>query len=99
MSQYIGYFSEEDCQLKKTKKADMKKILSPLLVKYYEEAKATMYVAADIYSSTEDTVIFTSVIECGMGDDAEGLSARQYLWDNLYDVLSVTFLDQGRNVT
>ena len=77
MRQYIRYyFQKRIVNLTKTKKADLKKILSPLLVEYYEKSKATTDVVADIYTSEQDTVTFTSGIECGMGDDAEGLSAR-----------------------
>ena len=39
------------------KKADPKKILSPLLVEYYEKSKAKINVTAAMSASTEDIVI------------------------------------------
>ena len=78
MGQYIlYYFQKRIVNLTKTKKADLKTILSPLLVEYDEKPKATTDVAADMSASSEDTVIFVSGIECGMVDDAEGLSAQE----------------------
>ena len=74
MRQYIRYyFQKRIVNLTKTKKADLKTILSPLLVEYYEKSKATTDVTAAMSASTEDTVTFASVIECGMEDYAEGL--------------------------
>ena len=78
MRQYIHYyFQKRIVNLTKTKKADLKKILSPLLVEYYEKVKATNNFAAAMYASAEDTRTFASEIECGTGDDAEGLSAQE----------------------
>ena len=57
-------------------KADLKTILSPIIVEYYEISKAPTNVAAAMSASAEDTVTFASGIECGMGDDSEGLSAQ-----------------------
>ena len=75
MCQYIRYyFQKRIVNLTKIKKADPKTILSPLLVEYYEKAKATTDVAAAISASSEDTLTFSYGIECGMGDDDEGLS-------------------------
>ena len=56
----------------------MKTILSPLLVEYYEKAKATTDVAAAMSASEQDTVTFVSIIECGMGYNAEGISAQGF---------------------
>ena len=58
-------------------KADLKTILSPLLVEYYEKSKATTDFDAAMSASAEDTRTFASEIECGTGDDAEGLSAQE----------------------
>ena len=78
MRQYIRYyFQKRIVNLTKTNKADLKTILSPLLVEYYEKSKATTDVAAAMSASEEDTVTFASGIECGMGGDAEGLSAQE----------------------
>ena len=77
MRQYIRYYFEKRIgSLTKTKKADTKTVLSPLLVEYYEKAKATTDVAAAMSASEEETVTFTSGIECGMVDDAEGPLAQ-----------------------
>ena len=70
------FFQRRIFNLTKTKKADLKKILSPIIVGYYEKNKATTYVAAAMYVLEEDTIKFVYVIECGMGDDAEGLSYK-----------------------
>ena len=78
MRQYIRYyFQKRIVNLTKTKKDDPRKILSPLLVEYYEKSKATTDVAAAMSALEEDTVIFASIIECGIGDDAEGISAQE----------------------
>ena len=58
--------------LTKTKKAELKSILSPLLVEDYEKSKATEDVAA-----ANGTVVNAIGIECGAGDDAEGLTAAE----------------------
>ena len=80
MCQYIRYYSQKRIvNLTKTKKANLKTILYPLLVGYYEKYKATTNVVAAMSAlaqMAEDTVTFTSDIECGMGDDAEVLSAQ-----------------------
>ena len=60
------------------KKTDLKKILSPLLAEYYEKSRSTTDVAAAMSTLAEDTAIFTSGTECGMGDHAEGLSAQEF---------------------
>ena len=74
MRQYIRYyFQKRIFNLTKTRKADLKKILSPLLVEYYEKSKATTDVSAAMSALTEYTVTFSSGIEFGMGDDSEGL--------------------------
>ena len=78
MRQYIRYyFQKRIFNLTKTKKTDLKTILSPLLVEYDEKPKATTDVAAAMSAQSEDTVTFLSGIECGIGDDAEGLSAQE----------------------
>ena len=78
MRQYIRcYFQKRIVNLTKTKKADLKTILSPLLMEYYENEKATMNVSAAISASAEETVKFTSILGCGIGDDAEGQSAQE----------------------
>ena len=46
-------------------------------MEYYEKVKATNNFAAAMYASAEDTRTFASEIECGTGDDAEGLSAQE----------------------
>ena len=60
------------------KKVDLYTILSPILVEYSEKSKATTDVAAAMSASAEDTIKFTSGIECGMGDNSEGLSAQDF---------------------
>ena len=76
MRQYIRYyFQKRIVNLTKTKKAYLKTIISPFLVEYYYKYNATTDVAAAMYSSSEDTVTFAFGIECGMGEDYEGLSA------------------------
>ena len=78
MRLYIRYhFQKRIVNLTKTKKAELKSILSPLLVEYYEKAKATEDVAAAITASANGTVVNAIGIECGVGDDAEGLSAAE----------------------
>ena len=78
MRLYIRYyFQQRIVNLTKTKKAELKSILSPLLVEYYEKAKATEDVAAAMTASTNGTVVNAIGIECGAGDDAEGLSAAE----------------------
>ena len=78
MRQYIRfYFQKRIVNLTKTKKAGLKTILSPLLVGYYEKSKVTTDIAAAVSASVEYTVTFASGIECGMGDDVEGLSAQE----------------------
>ena len=75
MNKYIRYyFQKRIVNLKKTKKADLKTIISPLLVEYYEKYKATTDVAYSMYLLAEDNVTFTSGILCRMGDNSEGLS-------------------------
>ena len=77
MRQYIRYyFQKRIFNLTKTKKADLNTIMSLFIVEYCEKDKATTYVATEVYASSEDTVTFASGIECGMGDDAEGLSSQ-----------------------
>ena len=70
------YFQRRIFNLTKTKKDNLKTIMSPILVGYYEKTKATTYVAAAMSVSEEDTIIFVYGIECGMEDDAEGISAQ-----------------------
>lgn len=78
MRHYIRYyFQKKIVNLTKTKKAELKAILSPLLEEYYEEVRGARGVAIDMHASTEDTVTFASGIKCGMGDGAEGLSAEE----------------------
>ena len=78
MRLYIRYyFQKRIVNLTKTKKAELKSILSPLLVEYYEKAKATEDVAAAMTASANGTVVNAIGIECGAGDDAEGLSAAE----------------------
>ena len=55
----------------------MKKILSPLIVEYYEEYKVTTSVASAMSALAEETVTFSYGIEYGMGDDAKGLSVQE----------------------
>ena len=75
--QYIRYYYQKRIvNLTKTKKADLKTIMSPVLVEYYEKSKATMDFAAATTALEEDTVTFTFVVECVMVDDAKRLSAR-----------------------
>ena len=58
MRQYIRYyFQKRIVNLEKTKKADMKTILSPLLAEYDEKSKAKINVTAAMSASTEDIVI------------------------------------------
>ena len=78
MRQYVRYyFQKRIVNLSKTKKAELKTILSPLLVEYYEQAKATEDVAAAMSASANGTLVFATGIECGLGDDAVGLSAAE----------------------
>ena len=78
MRLYIRYyFQKRVVNLTKTKKAELKSILSPLLVEYYEQAKATEDVAAAMTASANGTVVNATGIECGAGDDAEGLTAAE----------------------
>ena len=72
----VIFFQKRIVNYRKTKKADMKIILSPLIVEYYEKSEAPTDVAAAMSASAEDTVTFASGIECGMGEDAEGLLAQ-----------------------
>ena len=44
---------------------------------YYEKFKVTTDIATSVSASVEYTVTFASGIECGMGDDVEGLSAQE----------------------
>ena len=44
---------------------------------YYEKSKVTTDIAAAVSASVEYTVTFASGIECGMGDDVEGISAQK----------------------
>ena len=78
MPQYIRYYIQKSIvNLTKTMKADLKTILSPLLVEYYEKSKTTTDVASSVYVSEEDTVTFASVNECGIGDNSGGVSAQE----------------------
>ena len=45
-------------------------------MEYYEKSKATTGVSAAMSASEEDTVKLASGFECGMGEDAEGISAQ-----------------------
>ena len=76
--QYVRYyFQQRIVNSSKTKKAELKTILSPLLVEYYEQAKATEDVAAAMSASANDTLVFVTGIECWLGDDAVELSAAE----------------------
>ena len=78
MRQYIRYyFQKKIVNLTKTKKAELKAILSPLLEEYYEEVRGARGVAIDMHALAENTVAFASGMECGMGDGTEGLSAEE----------------------
>ena len=78
MRQYIRYyFQKKIVNLTKTKKAELKTILSPLLEEYYEEVRGARGVVNGMHASAEDTVTFASGMECGMGDGAKGLSAEE----------------------
>ena len=44
---------------------------------YYEQAKATEDVTAAMSASANGTLVFATGIECGLGDDAVGLSAAE----------------------
>ena len=46
-------------------------------MEYYEQAKATKDLAADMAASANGTLVFTTGIECGLGDNAVGLSAAE----------------------
>ena len=46
-------------------------------MEYYEKAKATEDVVATMSASVNGTVVYATGIECGVGDDAEGLSAAE----------------------
>ena len=74
MRQYIRYYFQKRIV------ADLKTIMYPLLMEYCEKDKATADVAAIISASAEGTVTFMSVIEYGMGDDAEGISAQDFYY-------------------
>ena len=58
------------------KKADIKTILSPLLVEYDGKSIAPTDVVVAMSASAKETATFASGIECGIGDDADGLSAQ-----------------------
>ena len=79
MRQYIRYyFQKRIFNSTDTKKANLKKILSPLLVEYDEKSRTTTDVASAMSALAEDTIQFASGIECGMGDNAEGFSAQEF---------------------
>ena len=42
-----------------------------------KKSKVTTDIAAAVSSSVEYTIAFASGIECGMGDDVEGISAQE----------------------
>ena len=78
MRQYTCYYFQKGIvNLTKTKKADLKTILSPLLVEYYEKYKSTTDAAAVLSALSEENVTLASGIECGIGDDAKGISAQE----------------------
>ena len=77
MNQYICYYFEKRiASLTKTKKAYLKTVLSPLLVEYYGKSIAPTDVVVAMSASAKETATFASGIECGIGDDVDGLSAQ-----------------------
>ena len=78
MRQYVRYyFQKRIVNLSKTKKAELKTILSPLLVEYYEQAKATEDVTTTMSVSANGTLVFATGIECGLGDNVVELLAAE----------------------